>query len=239
MSDTEFARPPEMTLEEVQQTYGQLGTIKEIFYDWQGGNQWLFKTINGLFHDPNYDSLMLLITQLGEKKFFPYYFGLFAIYAVLSGLMRKIRRRGGLKQHFLMWFGALTVMFVGFIVAMGITYLLKDYFHYPRPYIILPSAEVILVEMQAPEKAYMSFPSGHVTFITLMVAALWPLLSHHMRNFGLFLIFLVAWSRVALGVHFPADAVWSFAIAGLLIMGLRLIIYTLLRKIFGIVCGGS
>jgi len=238
MSGTEYGERQWMTLEQVQQKYGQVDNAKEFFYDWHGLNNWLFKAINDI-HNPDYDSFMLFVTQLGEKKFVLQYLSIFAIYALLSLVLKKIMRRGGVKQHFLMWFGALAVMCASFAVTMGIAYILKDYFQYPRPYAILPSAEFTQIEMQAPEKAYMSFPSGHVAFITLMVTALWPVLSHHIRLFGLFLIALVAWSRVALGVHFPADTVWAFLIAGVATIGVRATLYTFLRKFLGINCGGA
>lgn len=225
-----------MTLDQVQQSFGQMATSKELFYDWQGLNLWLFKLINSM-HGINYDSLMLLITQLGNEKHFQATLSVLAIYALLSGLWGKLRRHGGVRQHFLMWCGALLVLGAGFFVTIYVKDSLKDYFAYPRPVAALAESEVTVVEQQPWSDNYRAFPSGHVSFITLMIVGLWPVLSHHMRIFGGTLIFLVAWSRVALGVHFPADAVGGFLITMLIVITLRWLIYKALRVI-GINCGG-
>ncbi len=73
-----------------------------------------------------------------------------------------------------------------------------------------------------PELHY-SLPSGHSTFAALVVGALWPLVGFRGRLALVFYAALVGWSRVAAGMHFPADVVagWmlgasSVAIAGLL-----------------------
>lgn len=227
-----------MTLEQVQQTYGQIASFKEIFYDWGGGNIWLFKAINGL-HSPSYDDFMLMVTQLGNSRFFPYYLGILAIFAFFALSIRKLRGKGAARQQSVMWFGTFIVLITAFALNIIVIHTLKDHFEYPRPYVALSSSDVVQVEKLESDKNYASMPSGHVAFITLLVVGLWPVLSPHMRLLGMGLIALVAWSRVALGVHFPADTVWSVIITVIVVYCVRTILYALLLKFFGLRCGGS
>lgn len=225
-----------LTLAQVQDMYGQLPTFKEAFYDWWGANEGLFKLINGI-HSPAYDNFMLFVTQLGDKHFFLPYMGLLAVYVGLALLIGKIQRRAALRQQCIMWFGVFAVLFAGFAAAMIVAYGFKELFALPRPYVALPSFDVTLVERLESEKSYRSFPSGHVTMITIMIMGMWPMLSPHMKMLGLFLIALVAWSRVALGVHFPADTVWAFIITSTVVIMVRFVLYRLFRALFGINCG--
>lgn len=211
---------------------------KEWLYDWLGGNVWLFKLINGI-HGGTYDLFMLCITQLGSKYFFLPYLTILLIYALIALLIKKVRNKIGVQRHIIMWTGVFIVLIAGFAVNTSIIYLLKDYLSFPRPYMALPAQAVTLIEIRGSEDAYHSFPSGHVGFITLMVVGLWPVLSFHMRLFGLFVIFMVAWSRIALGVHFPADVLGAFLLSSLIVITLRAVIYNTLQRFFGWHCGGD
>lgn len=232
MADTE------PTFSDIQQTYGQLATPKELFYDWHGFNTWLFKAINGI-HNDSYDAFMQFVTQIGNHRFFFPYLGTLLAYLLVSGLWKKLRRRGGVKQHFIMWFGVFLVLVIGFAANGMIINGIKDGLGYPRPYAALPSSQVVVLEEETSTNAHRSFPSGHVAFTTLMILSLWPVMSPPMRALGLFVIFLVGWSRIALGVHFPADTLGGFLITSTIVITLRVIIYKSLRKLFGINCGGG
>ena len=211
---------------------------KELFYDVYGFNTWLFKLINS-FHTASYDAFMLYVTKLGDHRFFLPYLMVLGVYALLSIIWRKLRGKGAVKQHFVMWLGVFAVLGAAAVVNYAVLDMLKHYFEYSRPYMVLSREQIFVIEPLEAEKATQSFPSGHVAFITMMVIGLWPVLSHHMRLFGLFVIALVAWSRVAVGVHFPMDTVGAFLISGAVVLCVRLLLYTLFRKLFGLNCGGA
>lgn len=228
-----------MTLNEVQEKFGSLATLKEIFYDWMGLNQWLFLQINHIRGD-YYDSLMLLINEFGVRHHLPYALVFFAIVALAGTLMKLMKKQGGAKQYAIRWLGVFIIMIAGFAANYVIIGGLKDFFAFPRPYAALTEAtsrddsnpeRVYVLERRPADDAHRSFPSGHVAFITLMVVALWPLLNDMFRYVGGILIFGVAWARMSLGVHFPADVLWSFIIVTLTVIFLRYWIYKLLRLI--------
>jgi signal peptidase II len=224
-----------LTLEQVQHAYGQLPTPKEFFYDWGGANAALFRGINSL-HSPSYDAFMRFVTQLGDHHFFVPYMLVLGVYAAVTILFKKLLGKGGVKQQFYMWLGVFLVMVASFAAYGILSSWLKDYFQYARPYVLIEGT--VQLENREAADAYHSLPSGHVGFISIMIFSLWPLLSHHMKMLGLFLIALVAWSRIALGVHFPADTLWACVLGFSIAFFTRAVVYTFVRKIFRINCGG-
>jgi undecaprenyl-diphosphatase len=86
------------------------------------------------------------------------------------------------------------------------------------------------------EDARRSFPSGHASFITLMVVSMWPALGYRMRWAGVVAIFGVCWARVSLGVHFPADVLAGVLFTMLSTIAVRAVVYVVYRKIFKLYC---
>ncbi|MDX2074553.1 MAG: phosphatase PAP2 family protein [Alphaproteobacteria bacterium] len=210
--------------------------LKPLLYDWAGANEVLFLAINSI-RGPQYDRFMQAISWIGEHEHFPYYFAAVFAFAALSLLLKTMRGQRGKWFYMTSWLGVLLVLGVGYAATGAVTNTLKDYFAYPRPYVALVNThQVHKLEATEPRDDFRSFPSGHVVFTTLMVMALTPMLSGLLAWGGVALIALMAWSRLSLGMHFPADVIASILIAAPLISGLRWAIYTLLRKFFNIKC---
>jgi membrane-associated phospholipid phosphatase len=112
---------------------------------------------------------------------------------------------------------------------------LKSHFAFERPYAALEKTEVRRLEFRNEDEANRSFPSGHVFIITALIASLWPALNSGFRWFGAGIILAVAWSRIALGVHFPADVLASITICTIEIVLVRWLLYGFLRRMFGII----
>lgn len=222
----------------LEQMYGTLVTTmssKNIFYDWEGVNTWLFQQIYSIRGDA-YDWVMQVISDLAMYRRFPYYLVLLGVYSLLSYLVMKLRNKGGSKQFLSMWLGIFTVLLVSFAINAELLGWIKDYFAYPRPYAVLDGVNVLDKSLNASAEADRSFPSGHVAFITLMIMSLWPLLASRGRFVGLCLIAVVAWSRSALGAHFPADTLYGFIYAALLVVIVREIVYGIYHKLLGLNC---
>jgi membrane-associated phospholipid phosphatase len=213
-----------------------MNSTKELFYDWMGGNEVIFLGINSI-HNAYYDKFMQTVSDIGDHEHFPIYFIAIFAFAVFSILWKVIRGKHGKWQSTGIWFGVLSMLILGYATTGLATKELKDYFSYPRPYVALAATgEVYKLEATEPKDDFRSFPSGHMTFTTFMVIALSPVLSPLLTWCGFWLILLMGWSRMALGMHFPADIIGGVLIIAPIIMILRWAVYTSLRKLFGIRC---
>lgn len=92
------------------------------------------------------------------------------------------------------------------ITTMIIVYFLKIFFKIPRPFEILENMKQLI-----PETKGVSFPSGHAAFIMSLATSVYLIHPQYRKMFFvkiLFVIaFLVIYSRVFVGVHFPLDVV--------------------------------
>lgn len=212
-----------------------MGSLKENLYDWHGANEWIFLQVNSI-HSPLYDHIMQMLSAMGKHELFPYYFLLAVICAVVTTLVKKTINNSPVRLHITRWFGVLLVLTAGY-PAMGLTAkYIKHQLAYERPYERLDSKDVTWIEPQEKEKATLSFPSGHATFIMFMLVALWPVMSENIRWIAVVVALGVGWSRMAVGVHFPADVVGGFLLGGIITWLVRMVIYGFLSKFLKIHC---
>jgi membrane-associated phospholipid phosphatase len=212
---------------------------KEVWYDWMGANTYLFQQINSLSGQSKwYDLLMLNITKLGDKHLIPYYVAILVAWVAVSIIMRKLSGKAGIKQYATSWVGVFIVMGAALVLNLASTIYLKDHFAFSRPYIALPQEgkAMVQLEFREAEDNLRSFPSGHTSRATIIIASLWPLLFGWRCWLGALAVFGVAWSRIALGVHFPADVVLSILICVLQVAIVRALIYGTMRRILHIKC---
>ncbi len=209
-----------------------MSNLSDLWYDWLGLNTWLFKKINSLSDVPIYSGIMKLVSILGSERLLPYYIGTIAIFAIFTLIMRIVTEKGGNKYYTIMWVNIFIMLGAGFFSLQHTFNYTKHHFSFPRPYAALPSGSVIQLEGQYPQEANQSFPSKHVAIITLLVIALWPALNENCRWGGIGLIISMAWSRMAMGVHFPMDVISGFFIMLIEMLLLRYIIYGITRRIF-------
>ncbi len=84
-------------------------------------------------------------------------------------------------------------------VAWIVSFTIKNIFMIPRPFITLHLTPLIL------ESGY-SFPSSHVTVISALSIVVWKM-NHKLGYLFFFFTILVMFSRVIIGVHYPADVI--------------------------------
>lgn len=101
---------------------------------------------------------------------------------------------------------AMTAM-AAIILAMGITYLIRTVWYYPRPF------DAGIGRQLLSHQADGSCPSMHVTVFT--VFGLWLLYARQWALGGVTLLVgtMVALARVFLGVHYPIDMLGSLVVA--------------------------
>jgi membrane-associated phospholipid phosphatase len=224
-----------MTRGELFEHYRDVGSAKNWLYDWHGLNEWLFLKINSL-RGEYYDMAIQFLTQLGNYRLFPYYLGGIFLVALADIGFRKIRRKGGVRPRMAMWFGIFLVLVIGFALNGLMVRTVKDAMDYPRPYVALAQENINLLQTPKADDDMHSFPSGHVAFITFLIISLWPAFPERWKFWPLLPIAIMAWTRVSVGMHFPADTLGAFLMTSLLIIAFRRALYTLLRKLFGLVC---
>lgn len=184
-----------------------------LFYDWAGANTLLFAALNG-GGSPLFNDFMMQVSRVSDYAHFPYYFLGLLCWALLDFSLRRIRKRGGAKHRLAAWAGVLLVAVLSSGVTAAAALYLKTHLAMPRPYVALGPENVTRLEYSAePDNDYRSLPSGHVAFVTMLLTALWPVLSPARRMAGMLAVALVAWSRIAVGMHFPADVFYAALLA--------------------------
>lgn len=113
-------------------------------------------------------------------------------------------------------------------VAWGATYILKDIFADPRPFLILTD---IVPRIEA--NPFDSLPSGQATFFAALATSMF----FYHRFMGLFFFaaaLVIGWARIATGVHWPSDILAGY-IVGISIGVIVHLSLTMLLKKFGFV----
>ena len=196
--------------------------MKEILYDWGGGNVWLFHCINNI-RFPGLDSVMQLGTTLGDHILFPFYLGVIALFALVvtnTPLQDNSHHRIRISR----WMAAIAVFSLAYVLDAALLGYLKPLLDFPRPPLALPPGTLNIVGM--PEYHH-SLPSGHSSFAMLVTASLWPVLNRHWRIAAAIYVLWVGISRVSLGAHFPADVMAGFLSS----LAVVLLVYVAVRKL--------
>lgn len=99
-------------------------------------------------------------------------------------------------------------LFLTVLLAMAITYVIRESWYHPRPFVI-GMGQQLLAHEPTP-----SFPSFHSTFLfSVGLALLRSGVNRAFAVIALVLGLLTAWARVYLGVHYPFDIIGAFIVA--------------------------
>ncbi|MDX1974941.1 MAG: phosphatase PAP2 family protein [Rickettsiales bacterium] len=206
--------------------------LLDVFYHWFGLNESLFLSIYRI-QGESYSLWMKAVTQLGNYHNFPYYLGAVIAFIALSVAIKTIRGEPIQKRHMALWVSVLAILVAGHIINGVTIIVIKNYSEFPRPYVELSSEQVEgLDRRDEPDEQFRSFPSGHAAFITMILMSLWPVLSSGIRLFALCLALTIYWSRMALGMHFPADIVGGILITVLVMRLVKSVVFSIVQKIF-------
>lgn len=181
-------------------------TWKFFLYDWGGLNAELFHTIN----------------QGTPASFAPLvrFFGLVGNYwtapLVMLGLWGWSRRVSNTSRAFAVR-QQLDRFIIAFGLALTVAAALKVLFNFPRPLAVYGG----LVRVIGTPEWHYSLPSGHATYAALVAGALWSLGRTRLRLTLSLYVVLVGWSRIAAGMHFPADVLagWTIGLCTTCLIG--------------------
>lgn len=181
--------------------------MKELIYDFYGGNIEIFYYINNTFHSTFYQHIFKYISAIFDIEMFAIYYC--AILAILSYRIYSIKQyeQYSFCFDFMVKLGICYTCF-GFIYAA-----LKFSVNMPRPFCSLPENSFVTILDISKERCLSSFPSSHAGLASLITIFLWNYIGSWIRISWIIIVTLVGISRMALAMHYPADIIYSIFIA--------------------------
>ena len=187
----------------------------DFFYNFAGLNTKIFLFINHATNVSILPQILQLVSwPFGISKFALYY----VILAICFGLQlmkipSHLRENEFWHVYNKMTLAGLTYACFGFIYAA-----LKFSINLPRPFCSLPVDSFKTVINTETERCLSSFPSAHTGLAVLIAYLLWPYLRNSGKVAAVIIILLVGISRMTLAMHYPADILYSFFVAFIVII---------------------
>lgn len=205
----------------------------EIFYNFCGWNQKLFLILN---YYSNF-GIAPVLSRVFAEIFDIFHVGLFILmlsvyfYIKLQFVSDQTIR---LKQFWSIYYSMAKIWIV--YGVFGLVYaVLKFTFNLPRPFCSLSLNNFITIIDTTSIRCLSSFPSAHTGLSLICVYCVWSRLNRLQKIISVFMVTLIALSRITLAMHYPADIIYSIPIAVAVIF-LSKAIYGLLYKTIEI-CG--
>jgi signal peptidase II len=191
-----------------------------VLYEWGGLNRLLFESINHNY-GPHYDNMMLMLSRAGEPQSFKFYLAALVICLFGELAMQKYKRQAIAREQWRNAFAMLILMMMGYAAYGFVVGAMKSVIDLPRPFMIPEIREAMhfIGPYPNPAEYNASFPSAHAATMAFIVTALWKRFDDPFAHgVGIVMVLLVSWSRVAVGMQFPADVAagalvgWSMAL---------------------------
>jgi undecaprenyl-diphosphatase len=165
-------------------------------------NTSIFRYLNSFaFRDDRLDIFMQFsATTLGT---------ILIIAAIAFLLWHTHKREDGPWRAFQKKIAEIIFVLLTIFLAWAVSSLLKDMIANPRPFEALSNVNLLMM----PDSDY-SFPSGHATFFSALAVAMY---FYHRQASLIFFAgaLLIGISRIAVGVHYPADILGGYVLGAL------------------------
>jgi signal peptidase II len=187
--------------------------FKQYWYDWLGLNQKIFQELYLQTPEAPTSQILHFLHNIAGFDTAPYWLAYFCVLIILGALF-SIIRNGHPAQYCGRAFTLIVAITASIYATMFAIDFLKSYFSFLRPYAAIYGITPLFV-MDA-DAATRAFPSGHAALAACLISSIWVRLGGGLKLIGFGFVVAVCWSRVAAGVHFPAD-VLAGALIGMLI----------------------
>ena len=127
----------------------------------------------------------------------------YVVVAAFVTLVVSSQYSRGEKWELLLVAGAASV-----IARLGVTELIRFFYHHPRPFVVLPDVHQLFTD------SAWSFPSGHATFFFALATVIY-LYNKQWGTGFLLAAALITVGRVIAGVHYPSDIIAGALIGAL------------------------
>lgn len=181
--------------------------MEDIIYSWGGYNEELFYLINKACNSSLCQIFMKYISIIFDIEMIAIYYSL--IMVVLLYRIWKLQNY----EHYSFCYDTMARFGVCYALFGLIYAALKFGINMPRPFCSLPLHKFTTILNTSHERCLSSFPSSHTGLVFLITMFLWKDLGMLSRIIWLCLVALVASSRIALAMHYPADIIYSLLIA--------------------------
>lgn len=191
--------------------------MEELLYNFNGYNEKIFYIINNACSSIIVQYFFEYISAMFDIEMIAIYYTIIATILLYRIIKLKNYEQYSFCYDFMVKFG------IGYGL-FGLTYAaLKFGINMPRPFCSLPQQTFTTIIDISKERCHSSFPSSHAGIVFFITIFLWNYVQARARLIWLILIGLVATSRMALAMHYPADIFYSFFIAyGIYVFGMKI-----------------
>ena len=188
--------------------------IKTIFYDFGNLNTQAFIYLNKLTNYGCFPQLFKMLSTVFYYKFFLIYF----LIACLICVYKVRQTEKPLKtRKIYQYIDELFCIAICYCLFTTIYGLLKHTVNLPRPYCSLPTDQFQTILQVSYERCLSSFPSAHIALSVIIMYYLWSHLNKLFKSLSVICIIMVALSRIALAMHYPADIIYGIIICCIMI----------------------
>lgn len=186
--------------------------LKKYLYDFGGLNEYLFLLINNFRIHDIFSKFMLMMSEIAYYKYlFPTCIIGFLSYGFIKYRMQFFAPNNRFLHFYISLLGGW--FWTGLVVKIC-----KHIFFLPRPVEVF-SPDYIIFITKISNHHFHSLPSGHVAWITIFALSTAKYFSNKYYTKTMpYVIVLVAYSRIYLGQHFPADVIYSIIITVIVFM---------------------
>ena len=215
--------------------------IKKYLYHWDGLNQKLSQQLHLLINNEYIQNTLKFIAEyIGYYKMFPIHLIIIILIMLTKLLINKEKMsHKELKTKSTQYFQIIVTLVITILCMAATVGASKEIFSLTRPLCMkdftlneyaIEYKEILFKTKDMAHECYLSFPSGHSSYITAMLASLWKWLTKIFKILGIIIVAAVFMSRLALGMHFLSDVIFAMILSIFIAIAVNHVMYRFFTK---------